>query len=98
MSHTEGPITVRTSPHISLPATHYRELIATTEDGECVLGEVFYSDVGEEVATANAALFAAAPDLLAALKQAVQCLEPDVFSSEYEAARAAIARATGAGA
>lgn len=109
--HSEGPWFVRKSPHYKFEHYTHREIIIDPEgeEGGIVLGEVFYSDTGDNEAEANARLIAAAPDLLAAL---VEILGPlnvcsdnanvrdetmlpiDITMGEIRRARAAIAKAT----
>ena len=98
-SHTEGPWIIRTSPHYKITGVSHREIIVDPEgeEGGIVLGEVFYSDTGDDEAEANARLIAAAPELLEALQR---ILFEDSDKSERDRlndrllAHAAIAKAT----
>jgi hypothetical protein len=82
--HTPGPWTV----HTNFAAATYTVF---DEDGN-------YGETDGDTLTANAALIAAAPDLLAALTQWAEFAEQNGGDEAYSfnaATRAAIARATG---
>ena len=86
MSHTPGPWTLADNRHavvIESNANDFRGL-------SC---EVDKDDYDHATAMANAHLIAAAPDLLAALIGVVRVA--DRATVEFDAARAAIAKATG---
>ncbi|HXJ14353.1 MAG TPA: hypothetical protein VNH19_18915 [Candidatus Limnocylindrales bacterium] len=83
MSHTPGPSTLS-------PAGRYVRYEGIRGPNICDL-DVFGGT--EQEARANARLIAAAPDLLAALQAVVRVA--DRKTDEFDAARAAIAKATG---
>lgn len=90
-SHTPGPFVVLPSPSITGP-------IKT--DGLCSVARIdgnVTMTLAELVSPVDAALFAAAPDLLAALQNILQWLDGKPFVVptliNIEAARAAIAKA-----
>jgi hypothetical protein len=64
----------------------------TSRHGKWALAEVQPGDADGELGAANARLIAAAPDLLAALKGVLRVA--DRATVEFDAARAAIAKAT----
>ena len=67
------------SPHVSLENCEYRELITDGEGGPLILGEIYYSDTGDEEAEANARYIVTAanayPKLLAQRDELVAALE-----------------------
>ena len=73
--------------HITTEDRVYRSLVPIAEVG------VDYNEPLESEQQANAILLAAAPDLLAALKEVMSV--SDRATDEYDRARAAIARAEG---
>lgn len=80
MTHTPGPWRIEKSPHSNVVS----DIIGATD--WCVAEEIENLD--------DARLIAAAPDLLAALRAVVRIC--DRKTDEFDAARAAIAKATGA--
>lgn len=91
-AHTPGPWFAKHSKHdawiITLSPEDARGDLANLLMG---LGARFIGEVA-----ANARLIAAAPDLLAELTLAVERYDPAACDSEFDAARVAIAKATGA--
>ena len=69
------------------------DIIALT--GRIAMLDCEFSEETEDVLTANARLIAAAPDLLHALRDAVEILEGTGLDASIQ--RAAIAKATGGG-
>lgn len=66
-----------------------------TYGGEPTVVAYAYRDMPADIVIANANLIAAAPELLAALKNLAASFDPGTQFSELAAARAAIAKATG---
>ena len=106
MKHTPGPWEF--VPKLTASENHRGYFIRAekaTRNGKWALAEVQPGDEDGKIGKANATLIAAAPDMLAALRQAVGVLAgacvhaPKLEPHDaYEAASAAIARATGLGA
>ena len=86
--HTPGPWFVSDRPH-----SYGREVSAGSPGGQVIAGGngAPWPDLFEQ--QANAKLIAAAPDLLAALQGVLRVA--DRKTDEFDAARAAIAKATG---
>jgi hypothetical protein len=80
---------------------HY--ITAHIGDKQTWIATVKRTDASDAEGEANACLIAAAPDLLSALRGILENIEPDCHTPDcpdcgaWRAARAAIARATGAG-
>ena len=85
--HTPGPWTIDGNAHRDL------DIVAPT--GRVAMLDCEFSEETEDVLTANASLIAAAPDLLHALRDAVEILEGTGLDASIQ--RAAIAKATGGG-
>lgn len=103
-THTPGPFRIIPAPHMGEHPNHEFRFIGTADfDEEMGNGQVLAKLTDSPEIRGNAALFAAAPDLLAALEAAeyeLQCLssrlaDPYRKSVEEcrEVARAAIAKA-----
>jgi len=83
MKHTEGPWHVWNKQFPRIGPTH-----------NCTVAGVFACPVGDQQANAN--LLAAAPEMLEALKSAMQCLDDFVGDGPtYRMVKAAIAKAEG---
>jgi hypothetical protein len=96
-AHTPGPWTV-TAPYLSEVQTQERLTVASCWYADADGAEITVTGVlpcSIEESAANARLIAAAPELLEAVVGLVRGRE-HVWSPELEAARAAIAKATGA--
>lgn len=92
MNHTPGPWrTVAASAHKSNPQTTRRDII-----GKCEFGDVY---VAGDISKEDARLIASAPELLSALVALLEQADLGEVDEEtgpiVEAARAAIAKATG---
>jgi hypothetical protein len=85
--HTPGPWTAQSNGHYGFIIEHEGSSIAA------VWGQKINMNATPLPASANACLIAAAPDLLEALKGVIAVA--DRKTNEFDAARAAIAKATG---
>lgn len=88
MSYTPGPWIMDIDLQIADVITPDRELLATAFPMRTPRGKSY------EIAEANARMIAAAPDMLAALQGVLRVA--DRKTDEFDAARAAITKATGA--
>lgn len=88
------------TPHAALDNYSYREIVAGSEAYPFVIGEIYYSDTGDEEAEANAAYIVHAcncfPELLEQLEFAVKLLTPFAGgTAQVGAMRDTIAKAKG---
>lgn len=93
MKHTPGAWEVKI-----VEGNNHDEVYASIQPGVAFVGKIgVYKKKLSMEAKANAYLIAAAPELLEALKRAVQIMkDDDYFPQEYEGFEQAIARAEGA--
>lgn len=89
--HTPGPWRISDSSWV----TNHRDIDAPTHGALAVVVWRMEEDERSPECEANAALIAAAPDLLAALEVAADALEMAEFFEKAAQARAALAKARG---
>ncbi len=98
MNHTPGPLKAQYLPEYPDDRFPGRWEITDGRRSLAILTEVFTREGNQEIA-ANAAIFAAAPDILAALEAVIEVAQHEGTTDNHEIislARTAIAQATAA--